>query len=225
LRAYTARLRPGAVVFDIGANVGAHTLHFARLVAPTGRVYAFEPTDYAFGKLRANVALNPDLAALVVATQAFLVERSSDQVPAAVYSSWPVAGQPTDLHAEHRGALKTTARATALTADDFCTAHGVSRLDFVKIDVDGHELTVMRGFQTSLRRFRPDILIELAPYLYEGENAAAFDAFVGLLTELKYQFTDARTGRAIPADPARLRRSIAPGASINALLLSPRTAA
>ena len=46
---------PGSLVLDIGANIGAHTLHLASLVGPTGRVMAFEPTDYAFGKLRRNL--------------------------------------------------------------------------------------------------------------------------------------------------------------------------
>src|SRR5271165_1711624 len=39
LRAYSSVIRTGDVVFDVGANIGAHTLHFARLVGPTGRVF------------------------------------------------------------------------------------------------------------------------------------------------------------------------------------------
>ena len=42
---------PGSLVLDIGANIGAHTLHLAKLAGPTGRVMAFEPTDFAFRKL------------------------------------------------------------------------------------------------------------------------------------------------------------------------------
>src|SRR2546423_292610 len=50
--------RPGDQVLDIGANVGAHTLRLAKLAGETGRVYAFEPMDYAYAKLIQNVALN-----------------------------------------------------------------------------------------------------------------------------------------------------------------------
>ena len=50
--------RPEFIVFDIGANIGAHTLRFADIVGSTGKVYAFEPTDYAYSKLVANVVLN-----------------------------------------------------------------------------------------------------------------------------------------------------------------------
>src|SRR6478672_6409918 len=42
---------PTSLVLDIGANIGAHTLHLAQLVGPEGRVLAFEPTDFAFRKL------------------------------------------------------------------------------------------------------------------------------------------------------------------------------
>jgi hypothetical protein len=57
--AYSSLIKEGDVVLDIGANIGAHTLHFARLVGPSGRVYAIEPTDYAAERLQMNLALNP----------------------------------------------------------------------------------------------------------------------------------------------------------------------
>src|SRR4051812_5528651 len=66
-------VRPGDVVLDIGANVGSHTLRLAQFVGTAGRVYAFEPTDYAFQKLQKNLTLNPLLAARVTAEQIMLM--------------------------------------------------------------------------------------------------------------------------------------------------------
>ena len=63
LHALQRLVRPGATVLDIGANVGAHTLHLAAAVGSTGRVLAFEPVAESFRKLRTNVAANPSLAA------------------------------------------------------------------------------------------------------------------------------------------------------------------
>src|SRR6202158_5363177 len=63
---------PGSLVLDIGANIGAHTLHLAQLVGPNGRVTAFEPTDYAFRKLGRNLELNPELKSRVTACHCFL---------------------------------------------------------------------------------------------------------------------------------------------------------
>src|SRR2546423_1295891 len=59
LRQYEKLVKPGSTVIDIGANVGAHTLPFARLVGKSGRVVAFEPTKWAIGKLKRNLELNP----------------------------------------------------------------------------------------------------------------------------------------------------------------------
>ena len=98
LRAYTALVRPDDTIFDIGANIGAHTLHFARLVGRKGRVHAFEPTDFAFGKLKTNLALNPDYASVVEANQVFLVAERAVALPQSVYSSWPVSNQTDTVH-------------------------------------------------------------------------------------------------------------------------------
>ena len=52
LREYRRIVQAGFVALDIGANIGSHTLPLAQLVGPSGRVYSFEPTDYAFAKQR-----------------------------------------------------------------------------------------------------------------------------------------------------------------------------
>jgi FkbM family methyltransferase len=223
LRAFAPIIGPGAVVLDIGANIGAHTLHFARLVGPAGHVYAFEPSDYACAKMRANMALNPELADRISLEQRFLVADGSEPLPPTVYSRWPVAKDHPDLNADHLGKPEALVGASAVTADDFCDGAGLQRLDFVKLDVDGHELQVLRGFRRGLERFRPSILVELAPFVYKGSRAAEFDDFVNFIANLGYSFTDARSGALISRDPAQLRRQITPGGSMNCLLIYPRS--
>ena len=51
-------VRPGQVVVEVGANIGAHTVELARLVGPEGEVHAFEPQRIVFQTLCANLALN-----------------------------------------------------------------------------------------------------------------------------------------------------------------------
>lgn len=219
LRAYSRRIRQGDVVFDVGANIGAHTLHFARLVGPSGRVYAFEPTDYAVAKLRANLRLNPALAGQVVLEQRFLVADQAAPLPITLYSRWPVAQAHNDLNADHLGKPEALSGAIAVTADEYCENLGLSRLDFVKIDVDGHELSVLSGFRRCLERFRPLILVEFAPFVYKQSNFRDFDAFVNYVADLGYTFAAARDGTSVPSDPTRLRARITPGGSMNLLLL------
>jgi FkbM family methyltransferase len=223
LRAYTPLIAPGATVLDIGANIGAHTLHFSRLAGPTGRVLAVEPTDYAIAKLRRNLQLNPALAARVTTHQNFLVSDRSIPPPAAVPSSWPIGDGRADPRVGAVGRYQPATAAVAVTADDFCAAEGVTRIDFVKIDVDGNEYSVLRGFRLGLERFRPTILIEFAPYHYDGGNEGEFDKLVSSLADLGYDFTDASSGRYIPNDPKGLRKLVVPISGINALL-RPRAA-
>jgi len=218
LKRYTPLIRPGDTVFDIGANLGAHTLHFARLVGESGRVYAFEPTEFGVGKLGRNLTLNPELARRVKIEQRFLVADRNDPLPASVPASWPVGEWHHDLHWGHLGKRKALKAATAVTADEFCAAEGIGAISFVKIDVDGHEFGVLKGFRNGLRRFRPRILIEIAPFIYEGINVAEFDEFIRFLGTLDYDFFDANTGNLISGDPTVLRRTITPGGGINALL-------
>jgi FkbM family methyltransferase len=218
LRAYSSIIARGDVVFDIGANVGAHALHFARLVGSTGRVIAIEPTDYATAKLQKNLLINPEFAARVTARQHYLVAGSNHALPKSIAARWPVANVHSDLDIKHLGKPETLDHASAITADEVLEAENLHKLDFVKIDVDGDEYPVLRGFRRSLERFRPRMLIELAPFVYEGPRSSEFDDYVRFLGELGYVFTEARTGRRLSSDPKVLRLYAPQGCTLNCLL-------
>ncbi|HEY6705131.1 MAG TPA: FkbM family methyltransferase [Xanthobacteraceae bacterium] len=88
-------ITPGALVLDIGANIGAHSLPLARAVGRDGVVVAVEPTDYAFCRLQANAALNPDLQSRLILVQAALTAQTDGPGPkenARFYSRWPLSG-------------------------------------------------------------------------------------------------------------------------------------
>ena len=81
---YGQILKAGDVALDIGANIGAHTLPIARCVGPSGHVHAFEPTVFAFAKLEANIARNPELGERITAGQTLLSDSSEDVPPTAI---------------------------------------------------------------------------------------------------------------------------------------------
>src|SRR5262249_37993601 len=138
IRLYSRLVKPGATVLDIGANVGAHTLPLARLVGPSGRVVAFEPTQYAINKLRANLDLNPTLSARVSICQVLLVAGEHALVPKQLYSSWPLFESQDPLHPQHGGRLMDTVGAEAITLDEAMRKWALQQVHFIKLDVDGN---------------------------------------------------------------------------------------
>lgn len=217
VRFYQERIRPGDVILDIGANVGAHTLPLAQCVSPSGRVHAFEPTDFAFRKLLVNVSLNPDLTELIVANHMFLSANDGQHAPAAIYSSWPLLTTTEDAHPKHLGQLKATSGATTQTLDRYCLERGIDRVDWIKLDVDGNEFTVLQGAGQLLSSFKPKLLMELSPYVSE-EAGHSFADFMNYLFSFGYTVYDLRNNDPLPSDPAKLEALVGDGASINVYL-------
>jgi len=205
-------VRPGMTALDIGANIGAHTLPLAKHVGEAGRVFAFEPTAYAHGKLRANLALNPALAGRVVLEQLILTDDASSGSVSEIYSSWPLtAGER--LHEKHQGALKSTQGARAVRLDDYLEAREVAKVDIVKLDVDGYEYQVLRGAPRLLAS-RPVIVMELAPYVL-AERGHSLGELKGLLDAAGYNLEHETTGAPLPAEPEAIEAMIGDGRCLN----------
>lgn len=206
---------PGSLVLDIGANIGAHTLHLAQLVGPSGRVMAFEPTDFAFRKLSRNLELNPSLASRVEAYHCFLTANDGTRVPNAIYSSWPLAREA-GLHAKHLGREMQTESAQARSLDSILSERADRKVQLVKLDVDGFECDVLRGATAMLRDARPVFVMELAPYVLE-ERGTSLDELLSHFVPNGYVFYDERTRKPLPSSAGELQRMIANGAGINVI--------
>jgi FkbM family methyltransferase len=208
-------VKEGDVALDIGANIGAHTLPIAKHVGATGRVFAFEPTDYAYGKLKGNLALNPELDRHVTAEQIMLTADASDPVQREIYASWPLESTG-EVHSKHLGKLVSTAQASVATLDDYVARKSIDRIDLIKIDVDGHEYSVLRGGMAALKRFRPALVMEMSPYVH-AEERSSFEAMIELLKECRYFIRDAATLKPVPLDAAGLQKLIPDGAGMNVI--------
>jgi len=205
---------PGDTILDIGANIGALCLPMARMAGPGGKVHAFEPTDFAFAKLTANLALNPDIAARVTASQVMLTD-TQDAIAEPIYSSWPLEGSK-DLHAKHLGAAESTSGARPVRLDDYVTAHAITRVDFIKLDVDGFECHVLGGAAETLGKHRPTILMELAPYCLT-ERKRTLDELLGILRAAGYRLFHLDGTSPVTDEHYNLIAPIADGASVNVI--------
>jgi FkbM family methyltransferase len=181
--------QPGWSVLDIGANIGAHALRFAKLVGPSGRVHAFEPMDYAFSKLKRNLSLN-DFSN----TQAFhlaLSDRNVSQERVDFRSSWESDGR--------RRPEQTVVDFRRL--DDWCAEHGVTRIDLIKLDVDGHEFQVVTGGLGMIERNRPVMLIEAGAWHFGDADRNPWQ----VLADRGYRFWETTTLREVRLDEVRRR--------------------
>lgn len=223
VNAYRKIVKQGDTVLDIGANVGAHTLHLAKLVGDNGDVVAYEPTAYAVHKLRQNLTLNPSLVQRVTVAQMMLTD-SDDQIPEhEIYSSWPLNAQK-NLHAGHRGQLKSTDGCKALKLDSHLQTLKLKKVDFIKMDVDGFECHVLGGARVTLENYQPAILMELSPYLY-SEHGKSLDDLLSLLTRAGYSMFHLDHRSELPMDSRRIHAMVPAGSSINVIAKARRNSA
>ncbi|HXX94231.1 MAG TPA: FkbM family methyltransferase [Planctomycetota bacterium] len=189
------------ILFDVGANIGSTAMGLARQV-PQGRVYAFEPTHSAFGRLKDNLALNPELSGRVTPIQVFLSDRTAGEPGLVAYSSWKLDGSRKDRHPLHGGSLEGTSGISSVTLDEFCRDRGVVRMDLLKIDTDGHELAVLRGARETLGRLRPPIIFEVGLYILK-ERGVRIEEYFDLLDPMGYRWTNMKTGHPVTRETAR----------------------
>lgn len=218
-RALARLLEPGDTVIDIGANIGAHTLPLADLVGPGGKVFAVEPTSFAYQKLCANVALNPQLASRIDAEQIMLTESSDAFLEKEIYSSWPLAGAAQG-HAKHGGRAMSTDGAHCASLTDFVESRNLEKVRLLKLDVDGFEVDVLRGGEAFLKRQKPILVMELAPYTLE-DRGKSLDALLQILNDVGYRLADEKTGKPLASDSTNLRALVPDGGSVNVIAAVP----
>lgn len=138
----------GATVIDVGANIGVYSLLLGRRVGPRGRVYAFEPVPATRAELARNLSLNGG-GNVVPRPEAV----SSACGEAIIY----LGGNSSlaSLLPEVRGSAVSV---PTVTLDQFLAREKVGAVALVKVDVEGAELSVLRGMTNLLRAAAPPIL-------------------------------------------------------------------
>jgi FkbM family methyltransferase len=183
------------VIIDVGANVGSMTFKFAGMV-PKGRVYAFEPTDYAYAKLLKNISLNPQFASRIMPAQLFLSDQNRLKHKMKAYASWKVDGSTPNPHPLHGGAIKPADSVPAVTLDHFCVENGIQRVDLIKIDTDGHEYKVLNGAPKTIKKYRPYVVFEIGRYVLD-EQQLQFGQFYDYFENFGYRLMNAKNGKRI----------------------------
>jgi FkbM family methyltransferase len=155
--AIQAFVKPGAVAYDAGANIGYNTLHLALAAGANGKVFAFEPHPGNLERLRANLALNPDLNNIAVIPKA--VTDSEAEVNFLIHSSNNMGKVGASLgRQDQKYVQEIQVQATSL--DHFVFAQGHPQPDVIKIDIEGGEILAISAMQRILKERRPLLFIE-----------------------------------------------------------------
>jgi FkbM family methyltransferase len=181
-------IKPGTTVIDAGAHVGVHTLSFARLVGPSGRVYAFEPQRKLYRELVFNLRLNGVSNAVplryAVGHTTAIVEMNSAERGNEGATQVGSGGDRVELRA----------------IDSF----GFRNVSLIKIDVEHFEDYLLEGAQLTIARYRPVIIIEIMGGYREHsappEVKARIEGTIARLKEMRYRvrYIDAADYLALP---------------------------
>jgi FkbM family methyltransferase len=133
-------VRPGMVVFDVGANIGHFTLLAAKRVGPGGQVHAFEPASAEFAKLRRNILLNG--FENVVANPLAICDHNGD---VALQTCDGGLGLYNTMGRPFRSSEFTSSIVPCTTLDDYAQSRGITRVDLIKIDIEGAEPAALAG--------------------------------------------------------------------------------
>jgi FkbM family methyltransferase len=178
-------VKPGMVAIDVGANFGYYTMQLSRLVGPDGLVHAFEPSARYHPRLLDHIERNG--CRNVIVSEYGLSDRFheeplyGDNVSATMH--WPDDARPPEIEETIR----------LRTLDNYAKEASLSRLDFIKVDIDGHEPGFVTGAIETLKKFRPIILMEFSQVslVMAGSDVERLGQ---QLTEIGYALHSEQTG-------------------------------
>ena len=170
-------IQPGMKCIDAGAHIGFYTCLITSLVGETGRVYAFEPMPSHFELLLKNIEEN-HFQQLVKAYN-LVCSDVPGSINVSKISNMFVVGHVENAEQVH---------VQRVCLDDFIQ----DEINFVKLDVEGHEPAVIRGMMSIISENKPIILSEINEYWLRSCSHSSGAEYVGLLKSLGYEVFDVK---------------------------------
>lgn len=188
----------GKTAYDVGSHIGIITLFLSKAVGETGTVVSFEPNPETFAILRKNVDMN-GLNNVNLVNSGLGEKRDTLSL---VYGEYDGAQGTLDkalqewLTKTRPGVKWKAALVEVYPLDEYIFVASLPDPDFIKIDVEGYEYSVLLGMQDTIRRCKPALLLEIHG---EGREQKLENAkkVVKLLASYDYEIQEMTSGQAI----------------------------
>lgn len=185
-------LRADSVVVDIGANIGTVALRAAKICSK-GHVYAFEPDPHHVKSLKTNQQLN-NFSNITIIPKALGSEPSQALLFELEQRN---AGMNRILPAENANRYKSSPIKVA-TLDDEMEQIDPSRIDLIKMDVEGYEFHVLAGAKKTIARYKPILIIEVIETNLQMHQLSSIHV-INLLRSWGYELMDLKTHQPLVA--------------------------
>ncbi len=153
---FRAHLKPGMTIIDVGANIGYYTIIASAHVKSSGKVIAYEPehanVNFLHESIRANKFMN------IIVVEEGLGDREQN---ASLYLDPDNKGKHSLLQSGNENKAQISIPVTTL--DSSLTKLGVSKVDLIKMDIEGWEGKALRGMAAIIHRDHPTLLFEFVP--------------------------------------------------------------
>lgn len=193
-----SEVRPGDVCLDAGSHVGHVSLIISRLVGPEGRVFAVDPLGENIETLRKSMGFNGVRNIELIQTA---LGESTGSAFGDIHANVSMARLSSEASSEGKGQSFPIT-----TVDALAERYAMSRLDWIKVDVDGFEFKLLLGAKETLRRLKPKLLLEIHGFISRTLGSEIYD----FLTPLGYRFFELE-GTALNRDEV-VKRTDFPGA-------------
>ena len=192
------------VAVDVGANLGLFSLSFAAAGYP--EIHSFEPIPETFKRLRANLAMNPKLAPKITANNCGL--GSSEGSFTFVVSQNSPGTNRFGTDDETLAPDESRIECKVTTLDSYCQAHGLTEIDFLKMDVEGFECAVLRGASGLLGRGAVRfIYAEVVPDMLMAAGSS-LEEFSKLVESFNFEPVVLRGDRSARLEPVSLDEAL-----------------
>jgi len=171
-------IKPGDVVYDVGANIGYVSVMCAKCTGPEGRVFAFEPLPANQQRFLRSLELNHLENRVMLVDKA--VGKKSGNTTFWVHASTSMGRL--DSVKQEGLQFEEAISIELVSLDDFIWSHGEPAPDVIKLDIEGGEVDALPGMSRLLREYRPLLLVEIhgteaGRFVYDELERAKYDLY------------------------------------------------